>query len=103
MSFIPIMEVTKNGTEAIEKKEGERAQVDEEDEQEEEIEGTRSMIAKEGHQSLMAFFFRIAQIAVMVFGQEHATSMSALRSSGFSRTRSTMTYPRTSLAGSSTS
>jgi len=61
------------------------------------------MIAKEGHQSLVAFFFRIVQIAVMAFGQEHTTSMIALRSSRFSRTRSTMTYPGTSLAGSSIS
>jgi hypothetical protein len=61
------------------------------------------MIAKEGHPSLMAFFFRIVQVAVMVFGQEHTPSMIALRRSGFSRTRSTMTYPRTFMAGSSTS
>jgi len=58
MSFIPIMEVSKNGTEALEKKEEERDKVDQEVSQEEEIEGTRSMIAKEGHQSLTAFFFR---------------------------------------------
>jgi len=48
MSFIPIMEVSKNGTEALEKKEEERDKVDQEVSQEEEIEGTRSMIAKEG-------------------------------------------------------
>ena len=63
MSFIPIMEVLQNGTEALEKKKDERVKVDEEVKQEEEIEGTRSMIAKEGHQSLMAFFFCIVQIA----------------------------------------
>ena len=59
MSSISIMEALKNGTEAIEEKEEVRITVEQEviqSEGKEEIEGTRSMIAREGHQSLMAFF-----------------------------------------------
>jgi hypothetical protein len=59
MSFIPIMEALKNGTEALEKKEEVRITVEQEviqSEEKEEIKSTRSMIAKEGHLSLMAFF-----------------------------------------------
>jgi len=50
MSFIPIMEVSKNGTEALEKKEEVRITVEQEviqSEGQKEIEGTRSTIAKQ--------------------------------------------------------
>jgi hypothetical protein len=50
MSFIPIMEVSKNGTEALEKEEEVRITVEQkviQSEGEKEIEGTRSTIAKQ--------------------------------------------------------
>ena len=59
MRLISIMEASRNGTEALKKKEEVRITVEQEviqSEGKEEIEGTRSMIAGEGHQSLMVFF-----------------------------------------------
>jgi hypothetical protein len=50
MSFIPIMEISKNGTEALEKKKEVRITVEQEviqSEGEKEIEGTRSTIARQ--------------------------------------------------------
>ena len=93
------MEVPKNGKEE-DHEEGNQ----EEGDQEEEIEKHKDIDYQRRPSIADGFlFFRIVQIAVMVFGQEHTTSMIALHSSGFSRTRSTATYPRTFLAGSSTS
>ena len=58
MRLISIMEASRNGTEALKKKEEVRITVEQEviqSEGKEEIEGTGSMIARAGHQSLMAF------------------------------------------------